>query len=150
MCSKFNHMQRDCTCACAVACLHPHNSISTVVVSLTIHDNLYIHIQIHIYIYHYMYKRCSKKHETIVEGQKASLTEHHGKCLTCKSFVILGFCLCLSVSLCLCVSVESYTDLTPLHSCTFASLFSVFSCALDHPSNSIALAQVVPQNRGRI
>ena len=44
-------------------------------------------------------------------------------------------------------SVESYTDLTPLHSCTFASLFSVLSRALDHPSNAFALAQVVPQNR---
>ena len=28
VCSKFNRMQRDCTCACAVASLHPHNSIS--------------------------------------------------------------------------------------------------------------------------
>ena len=36
VCSKFNHMQRDCACACAVACLHPHNSISNVVVSVTI------------------------------------------------------------------------------------------------------------------
>ena len=25
VCSNFNHMQRDCTCACAVACLYPHN-----------------------------------------------------------------------------------------------------------------------------
>ena len=40
--SKFNHMQRDSTGACAVACLHPRNSISNVVVSLTIHDNIYI------------------------------------------------------------------------------------------------------------
>ena len=39
VCSKFNHMQCGRTCACAVACLHPHNSISNVVVSLTIHDN---------------------------------------------------------------------------------------------------------------
>ena len=31
-----------------------------------------------------------QKHETIVEGQKSSLTEHHGKYLTCKSFVTLG------------------------------------------------------------
>ena len=35
--SKFNHMQRDCTCACVLACLCPENSISNVVVSLTIH-----------------------------------------------------------------------------------------------------------------
>ena len=41
-------------------------------------------------------------YETIVQGQKASLTEHHGKCLTCTSFVKLGFCL-LSLSLCLSV-----------------------------------------------
>ena len=39
VCSKFNHTQCGRTCACAVACLHPHNSISNVVVSLTIHDN---------------------------------------------------------------------------------------------------------------
>ena len=38
--------------------LHPHNSISNVVASLTIHDNKNIS------------KRCSKKHETIVEGQR--------------------------------------------------------------------------------
>ena len=44
-------------------------------------------------------------------------------------------------------SVESYTHLTPLHSCTSASLFSLLSCALDHPSNAFLLAQVVPQNR---
>ena len=42
VCSKFNHKQRDCTCACAVACLHPQNSISNVLVSLTIHDNMKI------------------------------------------------------------------------------------------------------------
>ena len=35
MCSKFNHTQGGRTCACAVACLHPHNSISNVVVSLS-------------------------------------------------------------------------------------------------------------------
>ena len=40
VCSEFNHIQLDCTCACSVACLHPHYSISNVVVSLTIHDNI--------------------------------------------------------------------------------------------------------------
>ena len=30
-----------CTCACVVACLHPHKSISNVVVSLMIHDYIY-------------------------------------------------------------------------------------------------------------
>ena len=62
VCSKFNHMQRDCTCACALACLHPHNSISNVVMSLDDSCKLYIKT----------YKRCSKKkkHETIVEGQR--------------------------------------------------------------------------------
>ena len=37
---------------------------------------------------------------------EASLTEHHGKCQTCKSFVKLGFCVSLSVSLSLCLSVS--------------------------------------------
>ena len=46
VCSKFNHMQRDCTCACAVACSHPHNSFSNVVASLTIHDNIFLCIYI--------------------------------------------------------------------------------------------------------
>ena len=55
---KFNHPQCGPPCACAVACLHPHNSISNVVVSLTIHDNLK-----NIFIF-------SKKPETIVEGHK--------------------------------------------------------------------------------
>ena len=43
MCAKFNHTQCGHTFACAVACLHPHDSISNVVVSLTIHDDTYIH-----------------------------------------------------------------------------------------------------------
>ena len=44
-------------------------------------------------------------------------------------------------------SVEPYTGLTPLHSCTFFPLLSDLSCAHDHSSNAFALAQVVPQNR---
>ena len=52
----FNHTQCGRTCACAVACLCPHNSISNVVVSL----NIYI----------YIYKMCSEKNETIVEGER--------------------------------------------------------------------------------
>ena len=36
VCSKFNHTQCGCKCVCAVACLCPHNSISNVVVSVTI------------------------------------------------------------------------------------------------------------------
>ena len=58
----FNHTQCGRTCACAVACLHPHNYISNVEVSWTIHDDMYIYIGIH--------KRFAKKHETIVEGQR--------------------------------------------------------------------------------
>ena len=55
-----SHTQCGRTCACAVACLCPRNSISNVVVSLTIHDDMHTHI----------YKECSRKHETIVEGQR--------------------------------------------------------------------------------
>ena len=36
---------------------------------------------------------------------KALSTEYHGKCQTCKSFVVLGFCLCLCVSLSLCLGL---------------------------------------------
>ena len=84
MCSKFNHTPCGRSCACAVACLHPHNSISNVVVSVTIHDDMKI----------------------FTGRSKTLLTEHHGKCLTCKSFVKLGFCLCVSVyvSVSLCVA----------------------------------------------
>ena len=39
VCSKFNHTQCGRTCACAVACLYPHNFISNVVASVTIHDD---------------------------------------------------------------------------------------------------------------
>ena len=42
VCSKFNHMQRDCPCACAVACFCPHNSIWNVVASVRIHDHMKI------------------------------------------------------------------------------------------------------------
>ena len=61
MCSKCNHTQSGLTCACVVACLCTHNSTSNVVVSVTIHDDTDVHENI--------YKRCSKKHETIVEGR---------------------------------------------------------------------------------
>ena len=44
-------------------------------------------------------------------------------------------------------SVEWCTDLTPLHSCTPASLPLDLLRALDHSSNALALAQAVPQNR---
>ena len=80
-CSKFKHMQRDCACACAVACLHQHISMSNVVVCLTIHDNIYITKY---------FRRCCKTWNHCGRS-KASLIEHHGKRLTCKSFVILGF-----------------------------------------------------------
>ena len=46
--SRFEFEQCGRTCACAVACLSPHNSISNVVVSVTIHDNVHI------------YQRCCK------------------------------------------------------------------------------------------
>ena len=36
-------------CVCAVACLHPHNSISNVVVSLMIHDNIYIYANTYVF-----------------------------------------------------------------------------------------------------
>ena len=36
---QFDHTQCGRTCACAVACLFPHNSISNVVASVTIHDD---------------------------------------------------------------------------------------------------------------
>ena len=62
VCSGFNHTQCDCACACAVVCLHPHNFISNVVVSLTIHDNMKICKDAHI--------RDVAKNETIVEGQR--------------------------------------------------------------------------------
>ena len=52
MCSKFNHKQCCRTCACAVACLCPHNSISIVVASLSIHDVTYE------YIYTLFYDMC--------------------------------------------------------------------------------------------
>ena len=45
MCSKFNRTPCGLSCACAVACLCPHNSISNVVASLTIHDDMNIFVQ---------------------------------------------------------------------------------------------------------
>ena len=50
VCSKFNHTQCRPPCACAAACLHPHNSISNVVASVTIHDNTCVYIYISIQI----------------------------------------------------------------------------------------------------
>ena len=46
MCSKkFNRKQCRRACACAEACLYPHNSISSVVASVTIHDNMKIFLR---------------------------------------------------------------------------------------------------------
>ena len=60
VCSKFNNMQQDCPCACAVACLCPHNSISDVVASVTVHDDMQIFLR----------DVSPKTHETVVEGQR--------------------------------------------------------------------------------
>ena len=56
-CSKFKHTQCGGTCACAGACLHPHNLISNVVASVTIHDDTYIYIHglFEIYVNVYVY-----------------------------------------------------------------------------------------------
>ena len=48
-------------CLCC-GLFYPRNSISIVVVSVTIHDDTDVYVSI--------YKRCSKKYETIVEGQR--------------------------------------------------------------------------------
>ena len=56
-------------------------------------------------------------------------------------FFLAGMCFCV------CVCVESYTDLTPLHSCTFASVSSDLSDSFDHSPNAVALAQGMPENR---
>ena len=42
--SKFNHTQCGRACACAVACLCPRNSISNVVLLMTIHDIIKVFI----------------------------------------------------------------------------------------------------------
>ena len=83
LCSKFNHKQCGRTCACSGASFYQHNSTSNVLASVTIHDDSFL----------------------ITYFQE--LTEHHGKCRTCESFVII--CLCLSLCFCLSVS-ESSTD----------------------------------------
>ena len=92
-----------------VACLHPHHSISNVVAVVTIHDNINIDI-VYIYIYIYILRDVAKKNMNHCGRSKALSTELPGKCLACKSFVILGFCLCVSasslcLSLCLCLCV---------------------------------------------
>ena len=66
-------------------------------VSVTIHDDTKIFIG-----------DVCKKTRNHCGRSKASFAEHLRKCLTCESFVILGFCLlslflCLSVSLSVCV-----------------------------------------------
>ena len=91
VCSKFNHMQRDCSCACAVACLYPHNSISNVVASVAIHDNINIFT-----------RDVCKKNKTIVEGRKLLSTKHHGKV---SDVQIVRYCWVLSLCLCLCLCV---------------------------------------------
>ena len=45
------------------------------------------------------------------------------------------------------IGVGLHIDLTLLHSCTFVSLVTELSCALDHSSNAFALSQVASQNR---
>ena len=45
------------------------------------------------------------------------------------------------------LSVELYMDLTLFYSCTFVSLVTELSCALDHSSNASALAHGASHNR---
>ena len=80
VCSKFNHTQRDRTCACAVACLHPHNFTSSVVVSLTIHDNIFIYI-----------RDAAKNMKPLWKVEGFFNRTSWESVLTCESFVILGF-----------------------------------------------------------
>ena len=47
-CVQSSITQYGRSCACAVACLYPHNSISNVVASVTIHDDMYIFMYIFI------------------------------------------------------------------------------------------------------
>ena len=68
----FN-IHRHCTCECAAACLDQLNS--NIVASLMILGTklfyTYIYIYIYIYIFDiYVFERCSKKHETILEGPR--------------------------------------------------------------------------------
>ena len=58
--------------------------------SLTIHDNIYI-------------RDVCKKNMKPLWNVKGSFNRTHGKCLTCKSLVILGFFVSVSECLCLCV-----------------------------------------------
>ena len=100
MCSKFKHMQRDCTCACPVACLYSHNSISNVMVSLTIHENTDIYI--------FIYQRSLQKHETFVEGPCLFSPNIVESVFRANRSLYLGFvfflCLSISLSVSVCVS----------------------------------------------
>ena len=96
-CSKFNHTHN---VAVHVHVLWPvcTHTIPFLNVVASVTGSL-----LHVYLYVYIYKRClqNMKH---CGRSKALSTEHHGKFLTCKSFVTLGF---VSVSVCcvLCVVV---------------------------------------------
>ena len=94
MFSKFNHTQCGRTCARAVACLYPHNSISNVVASVTIHDNMYICV-----------RDVRKKHQTVVEGQRLFFNRTSWK-VSDVQIVRYTWVLSLSLCLCLCVSVS--------------------------------------------
>ena len=97
VCSKFNHTHN---VAVHVHVLWP---VCTHTIPFRMLWRPWRFMMTHIYI-------CTNLKEMFAENMKplwkseASSTEHQWKCLTCKSFVKLGFCLCL----CLCVSVSVF------------------------------------------
>ena len=107
VCSKFNHTQRGRTCACAVACLYPHNSISNVVASVTIHDDICIQI-----LYIDTFERlCKCKCICICMDGEASLKRAASFSLSSLSlslsvFVSLSPYLCVSCAVVVVVAVE--------------------------------------------
>ena len=96
VCSKFNHTQCGRTCACAVACVYPHNSISNVVVSLTIHGQ-----HINKYIYIYIYQKCSKNMKPLRKVINMYIYIYMYIFIYIFICIYMYMCTCVCVSLCL-------------------------------------------------
>ena len=105
MCSKFSHIQRECTCAYAVACLCPHNSISNVVASVTIHDDKYLYI-FRKDVAKKKYLKPLGKVEDPLNRTSWKVSDVRIVRDTLVLSVSLSLCLSVSLSLCLCVCVS--------------------------------------------
>ena len=96
------HTPCGCKCACAVACLCPHNSISNIVVSLTIHDDMYMFMYLSLRDVAKTWNHCGRsKTSSCAHTRTLSYTDTYKYTYT-YIYMYMYMCVCVSVCVCVC------------------------------------------------